>query len=229
MRFVLAGDLAGDWADFGGLADQVNLIALVTDMSITDRPGIPITYDLRTHRHIRKLAQKRSRSTNYFPTLSTAQPDIKAGVLRDFGRRARLIKKEKEAGMPRRRRPWRIHRRIRGLISARGGQTTNGRPGRRPIGRNRRPRRTRRRRIPRRRNRRRRDRVRNNSRFAQNNNYRSYTSLECPMRAPVSSPPYRITLIRSASSYSSVHLTPPSPFYRIKVTRTIQAPMGPRS
>ena len=45
IRFVLPGDLAGAWADFGGLLAQINLIALVTDMATADRPVIAITYD----------------------------------------------------------------------------------------------------------------------------------------------------------------------------------------
>ena len=96
MRFVLAGDLTDAWADFGGLVAQLNLIALVTDMAITDHPGIAITYDRRIHRHIQKLAQKRVSSTDYFSILSVMQPDIKAAVIRDFEYNTGLIKKEKE-------------------------------------------------------------------------------------------------------------------------------------
>ena len=97
MRFVFPGDLADTWADFGGLVAQFNRIALVTDMSIADRPGIAITYDRRIRRHVQKLAQKRARSTDYFPIMSDAQPDIKAGVLRDFEFNTGLIKKDEEA------------------------------------------------------------------------------------------------------------------------------------
>ena len=56
MRFSLSGDLTDAWSDFGGLAARLDLIALVTDMSITDHPGIAITYGRRIHRHIQKLA-----------------------------------------------------------------------------------------------------------------------------------------------------------------------------
>ena len=60
MRFVMAGDLTGAWADFGGgLVAQLNLVALAPDMSIADRPGVAITYDRRIRRHIQKLSQKR--------------------------------------------------------------------------------------------------------------------------------------------------------------------------
>ena len=57
MRFPLAGGLTDACADFGGLLPHPDLIAIVTDMSIADHPGISITYDRRIHRHIQKLAQ----------------------------------------------------------------------------------------------------------------------------------------------------------------------------
>ena len=56
ILFALAGDLTDAWVDFGGLVARLDLIALVTDMSITDHPGIAITYGRRIHRHIQKLA-----------------------------------------------------------------------------------------------------------------------------------------------------------------------------
>ena len=150
MRFVRTGDLADDWADCGGLAAQFNIIAIVTGMSITDRPAVALKYDRRLHRHIRKLAQNRAISSDYFPTLSAAHPDIKAGVLRDFEFNAGLIKKEKESEKAKQEKNRTdTQRRIRRTISAIGGQTTIGRPGRRTIGRNKRPRRTRRKRGPR--------------------------------------------------------------------------------
>ena len=65
-------------------------------MTITDHAGIAITYDRRIHQLIRKLARKRSSATDYFSILNTAQPDVKAAVMRDFEFNADLQKKEKE-------------------------------------------------------------------------------------------------------------------------------------
>ena len=65
MRFILAGDLADAWADFGGLAGQLNQLAIVIEMSITDHAGIAITYDQRIRKGIRKIASKRSSNTDY--------------------------------------------------------------------------------------------------------------------------------------------------------------------
>ena len=97
VRFVLSDDLAEAWGDFGGSMALTNLIALVTDMGITDLPGISITYDRRARHQVQKLAQKRARSADYFRILKTTQLDIKAGVLRDPEYNAGVIKKEKEA------------------------------------------------------------------------------------------------------------------------------------
>ena len=96
MRFILAGDLAGAWTDFGGLAAQINLIGIVLDTSITDHAGIAITYDYRIHQLLQKLAHKRSSATDYFSILSTVQSDVKAAVMRDFEFNADMQKKEKE-------------------------------------------------------------------------------------------------------------------------------------
>ena len=60
-RSVLVGDLADAWAVFVGLLEQCNIILLVTDMSITDRPGISIAYGRRIRRRLQKLAQKMRR------------------------------------------------------------------------------------------------------------------------------------------------------------------------
>ena len=96
LRFALAGDLTDACADFGGLVAQLNLIALVTDMSIADHPGVAITYDRRVRRHIQKLAQKRASPADYFSILSATQPDIKAAALRGFEYNTGLMRKERE-------------------------------------------------------------------------------------------------------------------------------------
>ena len=96
MRFILAGDLMGAWADFGGLTDQINLLGIVLDMPITDHAGIAITYDRRIHQLIRKLAHKRPIASDYFSIPSTAQAEVEAVAIRDFELNADAQKKEKE-------------------------------------------------------------------------------------------------------------------------------------
>ena len=45
MRFIVAGDLTGDWADFGWIGPQINPLATVLSMPITDHPDIALAYD----------------------------------------------------------------------------------------------------------------------------------------------------------------------------------------
>ena len=96
LRFILAGDLADAWGDFGGLVGQLNQLAIVIEMSITDHAGIAITYDHRIHREIRKIVSKRSSNTDYIDFLSNINSDIKTGVIRDFEAQADAVKNEKE-------------------------------------------------------------------------------------------------------------------------------------
>ena len=95
MCYVLAGDLPGDWADFGGLVAQLNLIAIVSDISITGRPCIAIADDRRGHRHVQKLAHRRAGAADCLTILCALHPDITAGVFRDFEYSSGLLKKDK--------------------------------------------------------------------------------------------------------------------------------------
>ena len=44
---------------------QINHVSNVLDISITDRPGIAVTYDRRFHAPTRKTALKRDSTTDY--------------------------------------------------------------------------------------------------------------------------------------------------------------------
>ena len=90
------GDLADARGGFGGLVGQLNHLANVLDMSITDHPGIAVTYDHRIHALIQKAALKRSSVADYFEILSNANADVEGAAIRDFETRAETSKKEKE-------------------------------------------------------------------------------------------------------------------------------------
>ena len=96
LRYILAGDLTDAWCEFGGLSAQLNHLAVVVGLSISDHAGIAVTYDFRMHRAVQKMVKNRSTRTNYFEFLSTLNKDVKADVVRDFEVRAAEIKKEKE-------------------------------------------------------------------------------------------------------------------------------------
>ena len=136
LRFALAGDLTDACADFGGLVAQLNLIALVTDMSIADHPGVAITYDRRVRRHIQKLAQKRASPADYFSILSAMQPDIKAAALRGFEYNTGLMRKEREAEKAKKEKPDAETNNQK----KKNGRTTTGPSRKRRNGRNKRPR-----------------------------------------------------------------------------------------
>ena len=60
VRFTPAGDLTDSWGDFGGLTAQLDHLANVLELSITDHAGIAVAYDRRAHLMMQKEARKRS-------------------------------------------------------------------------------------------------------------------------------------------------------------------------
>ena len=95
MKFIMAGDLADARGGFGGLVGQLNHLANVLDMSITDHPGIAATYGRRIRALIQKTALKRSSITDYFDLLSNVNAEMKEEAVRDFESRAETARKEK--------------------------------------------------------------------------------------------------------------------------------------
>ena len=75
---------------------QLNQLAIIIGMSITDHAGIAITYDHRIHREISKIASKRSDITDYLDFLSNINADIRSGVIRDFEEQSEAAKNERE-------------------------------------------------------------------------------------------------------------------------------------
>ena len=154
----MAGDLADACGGFGGLYGQLNHLANVLDMAITDHPGIALTYDSRAHALIQNTALKRSSITDYFDLFSNVIDDVKAALGMDFESRYDATRKEKEKRMAEQekrrtrigrvrvmgRRRSRVRRRRRRRRKG-NGLRKNGRPGiGRSIKRNRRRKRNRR-------------------------------------------------------------------------------------
>ena len=98
MGFILAGDLADERCEVGGLTAQLSHLANVLELSITDHAGIAATYDRRIHLAIRKAAPKRPANKDYFSFLSTLDSDAKAAVTRDFESRVGTLEKKKAKG-----------------------------------------------------------------------------------------------------------------------------------
>ena len=96
LRCVLARDLAGAWGDYGGIVAQINHLAVALYLSITDHPGIAVTYDRRARRMIRKISKTRSAKTDYFEWLSNPNKDVRADAIRDFDAKADAVMKNQE-------------------------------------------------------------------------------------------------------------------------------------
>ena len=96
MRFILAGDLTGTWADFGWIGPQTNHLSTALSLSITGRAGIARTYDYRAQRTVRELAEMRSTRADSAGILDAVRKETYGGVLRDSDPRVDARKKEKE-------------------------------------------------------------------------------------------------------------------------------------
>ena len=101
---MLAGDLTASWSEFGGITTQLNHLAVVLGLSITDHAAISTTYDFRMRRAAQKMAKNRSARTDYFEFMSNMNKDNRAAVLRDFEARTDEVKKEKERQIDERKR-----------------------------------------------------------------------------------------------------------------------------
>ena len=63
MRFLIAADLAGAWAGFGGLAAQLNHLAIVMNISITDSVSIALPYGRLVRDFLAERARPRHEMT----------------------------------------------------------------------------------------------------------------------------------------------------------------------
>ena len=64
MRFLIAADGAGAWSGMGGLAAQLNLLAIGMNISITDSAAVAMSYG----RLVREFLADRARRESGFGT-----------------------------------------------------------------------------------------------------------------------------------------------------------------
>lgn len=57
MRFTIAGDLTGAWADFGWIGSRINHLDTALSISIAGHAGVDLIYDYTQQRTIQKLAK----------------------------------------------------------------------------------------------------------------------------------------------------------------------------
>ena len=79
MRFLIAPDLAGDWAAFGGISAQLNHLDILMNISITDSASVALPYG----RLARGFLSERERSrrevsgvNSFGDCLSVENPDL---------------------------------------------------------------------------------------------------------------------------------------------------------
>ena len=75
---------------------QFGHLAIVSDLSITDRAGIAVTYDHRIHQMIQKTDLGRSPNTVCSALLIALSSDVRAAAIRGFDVRAEAIRIDKE-------------------------------------------------------------------------------------------------------------------------------------
>ena len=85
LRYILAGDLAGAWDPFGGLAAQLNHIGIVLDLAVTEHAGVALSYDLQVKNLAKQMAETDREKNKVETLLSDLNQTIKNNVLREFG------------------------------------------------------------------------------------------------------------------------------------------------
>ena len=85
LRYILAGDLAGAWSPFGGLAAQMSHIGIVLDLAVTEHSGVALSYDLQIKNLAKQMAETDREKNKAESLLSDLNQTVKNNVLRDFG------------------------------------------------------------------------------------------------------------------------------------------------
>ena len=85
FRFLLAGDLAGDWAPFGGISAQLTHLGLLISMAVVENATIAMTYAKFFREQSAHLARLRTTTIDWAHFLSEEDGVINLNVLRELG------------------------------------------------------------------------------------------------------------------------------------------------
>ena len=80
LRFILAAHLCSAWSEFGGVAAQFNLLAIIFNISIVENIGIAIAYDQAIRKYVPHLARQRRKDVDFSRLLSEGNAEIKKHV-----------------------------------------------------------------------------------------------------------------------------------------------------
>ena len=61
LRFAIAADICSDWAEFGGIDAQINLIGVLSNISIVGNPFIAMKYDEAINKRLATFPRERAR------------------------------------------------------------------------------------------------------------------------------------------------------------------------
>ena len=84
MRCVLAGDLAKEWGEFGGITGQLNLLGIALCLAIAESPFVAMEYGRVKHQRLAALARDRYMDNNpgldFFAILSKGQTEVTRNI-----------------------------------------------------------------------------------------------------------------------------------------------------
>ena len=80
-RFVLAADMCRAWERFGGIASQINNIAIIANISVIDNVYVAIKYDEALSARLAAFARERTPDINYASLLSVEDFELKRYII----------------------------------------------------------------------------------------------------------------------------------------------------
>ena len=80
-RFVIAADLCNAWKEFGGIVSQINLIGVLTNMSIAGNPFIAMKYDEALNSKLATFSRERTHGIDYQSLLPNEDFELKRAII----------------------------------------------------------------------------------------------------------------------------------------------------
>ena len=91
-RFLLAGDLAGCWAPFGGMSAQLTHFGLILNMAVLENATISMAYAKQFREQASHLARQRTTAVDWPQFLDEEDDVLKRNVLRELGHASATMK-----------------------------------------------------------------------------------------------------------------------------------------
>ena len=92
LRCLLAGNLEGAWAPYGGIAAQMAHIGLILNMAVVENATIAMAYAKQFRGQAAHLARQRTATVDWAHLLAEEDDAIKRNVLRELGHATATMK-----------------------------------------------------------------------------------------------------------------------------------------